>query len=246
MELYNTTLGGDAWANRCAFALPESGRIHLPDGFPNGFCPYTSPTFYKRPEDRILLIFHESDLTGIRAIVVFVSTLLHFSKPRRFVAWDEWKKYTWIADLQESAALFSPRTFSSGSRFLCHRPHPNEEQLLRVTVTSFLPLIEEKPSPAIGPAHNGRGEQMPLFVAARKREFDIHIGTGPEDRGKTQVMMTEDNIVITTVRQSPDHGVHILTFRAVAQFQSFRTPGDDSGVLNGRATHDLTELDVGR
>jgi len=73
---------------------------------------------------------------------------------------------------------------------------------------------------------------MPLLVAARKREIDIHVGTDPGEWWKAQVMMTEDNIIITTVRHSPDHSVQILTFVTIAQFRSFRTPGDNSNILN--------------
>ena len=139
--------------------------------------------------------------------MVFVSTLLHLSKPGRFVAWNEWNKYTWIGDSQESATLPFPGTFVSSSGFLRHGPHPDEDQLLRVTVTSFLPSAEEKPSPAIGSAPDGRGEYMPLPVTAKKRVFDIHVGTDPGKLWEAQVMMTEDNIVITMVRRSPDHSV---------------------------------------
>jgi len=211
IELCNTTLGDDIWANRCTFAFPESGCIYLPVSFPNSFCPCPSPTFCKRPEDRILLILHQSDLTGTTGIVVFVSTLLHFFKPRRFVAWDEWKKYTWIADPRESAMLRSSRTFFSSSGFLHHRPHPDDDQILRVTMTSLSPSIEENPSPYIGSTRNDWGEHIPVPVAARKRVFDIHIGTDRKRSWYTEVMMTEDNIIITTVRLSPDYSVQILT-----------------------------------
>ena len=98
-------------------------------------------------------------------------------------------------------------------------------------MTSFLPSIEEKPSLAISSAHDGRGEHMPLLVAARKREFDIHVGTDPGEWWEAQVMMTEDNIVITVVRQSPDRSVRILTLETIAQFRSSRTPGDNPNVL---------------
>ena len=83
-------------------------------------------------------------------------------------------------------------------------------------MTSFLPSVEEKPSPAIGSAPDGRVEHMPLLVAAKKRVFDIHVGTDPGKLWEAQVMMTEDNIVITMVRRSPDHSVQILTFITIA------------------------------
>ena len=244
LEMYNPTLSDDAWADRCVFALPEGGRLYLPEIFPNSFCPCPSPTFYKRPEDRVLLIFHESDPIGVTAIVVSVSTLMHFFKPRRFVAWDEWEKYTWAANPQESPALLSPPRFVSSSGFLRHRPHPYDDQLLRVTVTTFIPSIEEKPSPAIGSARDGQGEHMPFLVDARTREFDIYVGTDPEGWHNTKVMMTEDNIVIITVRRSPEHGVQILT-KTIAQFRTFKTPGNNPDVLNREAARDLTELGVG-
>jgi len=98
--------------------------------------------------------------------------------------------------------LLSPQTFITSSRLLHHKPHPDEHQLLRVTVTSFLPSIEEKssPGPATGSVHDGRGERVPLLVAATKKGFDIHVDT--EEISEMQVMMTEDNILIVTVRHS--------------------------------------------
>jgi len=197
LELYDTTLGDNAPNGRCTFALPEGSRVHLPEIFSSRFYSHRSSSFYKRPEDRILLIFHGSGPTGVTSIVVFIRTLLNFSTPGRFVIWDEWKKYTWIADPQESAMLLSPQTFISSSGFLHHKPHPNEHQLLRVAVTSFLPSIEEKSSPATGSVHDGRGERVPLLVAATKKWFDIHVDT--EDLSEIQVMMTEDNILTTAV-----------------------------------------------
>jgi hypothetical protein len=204
LELYDTTLGDNARNGRCSFALPEGSRTHLPEVFSSRFCSHRTSTFYKRPEDRILLIFHGSGPTGITLIVIFISTLLHFSKPGRLISWDEWKKYTWIADPQESAMLLSPRGFISSSRFLHHKPHPDEHHLLRVTVTSFLPSIEEKPSPTTttGSVRDGWGERVPLLVAATKKTFDIHPDT--EEPSEIRVMMTEDNILIVTVRHSPN------------------------------------------
>jgi len=163
LELYDTTLRGDAWDRRCVLELPEGISPYPPKVLPKSFCPCISKSFHRRPEDRILLI----NTWGERAIVVSVSTLLHFSKPGRFVTWDEWKKYTWIADLRQTNILNRSRIFFSGSGFMRYGPHP-KDQLLRVTVTSFLPSIEEKPSPTIGSAHDG--EHMPILMTARERE----------------------------------------------------------------------------
>ena len=126
--------------------------------------------------------------------------------------WDEWEKYTWLAGAGESAMLHSPRTFISSSGYIYYLP--SGRQRLRVTFTSFLPSAEEY-SPATGSPPDRRGEHMPLLVAARKRYINIHIET---DRlWETQVMITEDNIIIIPVRHSPKHGVRILTLRTIAQ-----------------------------
>jgi len=84
LELYDTTLGDGTQDGRCVFALPE-GSIHLPKVYPSCFYPSPSSTFYKCPEDYALLIFHASGRTGMTLIVVFVTTLLHFSKPSQLV-----------------------------------------------------------------------------------------------------------------------------------------------------------------
>jgi len=65
LELYDTTLGDGAWDDRFAFALPEADHFHQPEVFPTCFCRSPSSTFYKRPEDRTLLIFQASDRTGM-------------------------------------------------------------------------------------------------------------------------------------------------------------------------------------
>lgn len=191
------TLGDGARDGRCAFALPESNRIHMPEVFLS--CPSPSSTFYKRPEDRILLIFHASGRTGIMLIVVFVSTLLHFAKPGRSVRWDEWEKYTWIIGPEESARLYTPRTSISSSGYLHCRA--GGRQRLRITITSFLPSTEEKCLPATGPAHDSRGEYMPLQITASMKELNVY--DEAEGLWGAQVMMTEDNILIIPVRRSP-------------------------------------------
>jgi len=127
--------------------------------------------------------------------------------------------------------LLSPQTFISSSRFLHHKPHPDEHQLLRVTVTSFLPSIEEKSSPATGSTHDGRGEHVPLLVAATKKGFDIHVDT--EELSEIQVMMTEDNILFVTVRYFPKRDVQMFTLATIAPAGSFRNPFDGPDILKG-------------
>lgn len=80
------------------------------------------------------------------------------------------------------------------------------------------------------------------MVAARRRELDVHVSLPElEDLWGMQVMMTEDNIIITTVRQLPDHGDQILMLGAIVQFRSSRVAGDDPNILNGQVTRDLTK-----
>ena len=199
LELYDTTLGNDARDSRCIFALPEGSRVHPPEVFPTTLCPTPSSTFHKRPEDRVLLIFHASGRTGITLTVVFVSTLLYFSKPGRFVKWDEWEKYTWVIGPEESATLHSLQTFISSSGYLHYRP--GGRQRLRVTITSFLPSTEAKNLPTMDPAYDGRSEHIPLPMTASMRELNIY--DEAEGLWAAQVMMTEDNILIMPVRRSP-------------------------------------------
>ena len=191
LDLYDTTLGDGAPDGRCVFALPEDGDICLPEIFPGCFRSSPSSTFYKRPEDSTLLISLVSPRIGIVVIAVFVSTLLHFFNPGRSVQWDEWKEYTWIT---YEDTLNSPQVFVSSSGYLRNRP--DGRQRLRATVTSFLPSTDALP--AKGSAYDGRGEHAPLLVAARKVEINIHVEG--EDLWGSQVLMTEDNILVVPVR----------------------------------------------
>lgn len=241
LELYDTTFGSGARDSRCVFALPEGSRVHLPEVFPSYFCPSPSSTFYKRPEDRILSIFHASGRTGITLIVVFVSSLLHFFEPGRFVKWDEWEKYTWIVGPEESATLHSPQTFISSSGFLHYRP--GGRQRLRVTVTSFLPSTEAKYLSATGPTHDGRGEHIPLPVAASKREFNIH--DEAEGLWEAQVMMTEDNILILPVRRSPKQCPDSYV-QTIADVRKLRGPVENSVILKDAGPRRGILLVVGR
>lgn len=63
-------------------------------------------------------------------------------------------------------------------------------------MTSFLPSTEALPANVS--AEDSRGEHVPLLVAARKVEINIHVEG--KDLWGSQVMMTEDNILIMPVR----------------------------------------------
>jgi len=71
-------------------------------------------------------------------------------------------------------------------------------------VTSFLPSTEAKYLPTTGPARDGRGEHIPFPMVASMRELNIY--DEAEGLWEAQVMMTEDNILIIPVRQSPKQG----------------------------------------
>jgi hypothetical protein len=215
LELYDTS-SADPGKLQCTFALPRrlsdrtSVEIYSGDSYH-----YIPTTFYTRPEDRILTIFvketqepHSHQYpTHITLIVVFVSTLLHLSESRRFVGWQEWKQHAWVADHQEANDLFNYGAFISSSRFI-HFSIPLKQQgLMTLEVTTFRPSMIENPFYMSGGAPDHSYYAGPPRLTGSKALLDVHV----EDDDETEVMMTEDNIILMTVSHLPDNGFLMLT-----------------------------------
>lgn len=228
LELYDTS-SDDPGKVQCVFALPRrldgrsSVEIYSGDSYH-----YNPSTFHTRPEDRILTIFVEESQepysyqypSHITLIVVFVSTLLHLSESRRFIGWQEWKKYAWVADHQEAENLFNFGAFISSSRIIHFGIPLNRQGVMTLEVTTFRPSMIEHPLyMSDGASHDAHYAEPPRLTGS-KALLDVHV----EDDDDTEVMMTEDNIVLMTVRRLSDNGLPMLTFL-------FTAPG--SRISNG-------------
>ena len=206
LELYDTS-AGDPGKLQCMFALPSrlNGRSSV-EVYSGDSYHYNPSTFYTRPEDRILTIFVEEVSepyqqqypNHITLIVVFISTLLRISKSRRFIAWEEWKQHAWVADQQEADDLFKYGAFISSSRII-HFSIPMKEQgAMALEVTSFRPSMIERLFHVPGDTPDDLREGVPRRLVGRKVLLDMQV----DDDDNTEVMMTEDNIVLMTVRRS--------------------------------------------
>ena len=215
LELYDTS-SADPGKLRCMFALPRrlgdrsSVEIYSGDSYH-----YNPSTFYTRPEDRILTIFVEETQepqtyqypTHITLIVVFVSTLLRLSESRRFIGWQEWKKYAWVADHQEAEDLFHYGAFISSSRIIHFSIPLKERGVMTLEVTAFRPSMVEHPFYTSGGGSDYSYYEEPPRLTGSKALLDVQV----EDDDDTEVMMTEDNIILMTVRYLPRNSFPILT-----------------------------------
>ena len=197
LKLYDTS-SADPEKIQCVFALPRRTRsgdtsveVHGGDSHS-----YRHPTFYTRPEDRILTVYvKDGYFTRVASIVVFVSTLLRLAQSRCFVGWQEWKQYAWVADHQEADDLFNRGSFISSSRIIHFSAPPKA-----LEVTTFRPSIIERPLYTSGNASDDSGRAEPRRLTGRKVLSDAQV----DDVGKTEVMMSEDNIILMKrVRNSP-------------------------------------------
>ena len=208
LELYDTS-STDPGKAQCVFVLPRrlkgSSSVEIYSGDSHHYNP---STFYTRPEDRILTIFVEETQESysrrypshITLIVVFVSTLLHLSESRCFIGWQEWKKYAWVADHQEADDLFNYGAFVSSSRII-HFSVPQKQQgVMTLEVTTFRPSIIERPFYISDGTSGVSCEGEPLRLVGKKELLDVQV----EDDDDTEVMMTEDNIILMTVRSLLD------------------------------------------
>lgn len=208
LELYDTSSAGSPGELQCMFALPSNlnGRnsveIYSGDSYH-----YNPSTFYTRPEDRILTIFVEEISepyqlqypSHITLIVTFVSTLLRLSKSRRFIGWEEWKRYAWVADHQEADDLFNFGAFISSSRIVHFSVPPRQRGVMTLEVTAFRPSMIEQPFYiSDGASGDSRGGESHSLIC-RKALLDVQVGEDDD----TEVMMTEDNIILMAVRYLP-------------------------------------------
>lgn len=215
LELYNTS-SADPGKPRCVFALPRRLNGHSSVEIYSGDSYHYNPsTFYTRPEDRILTIFVEETQepdsyqhpNHITLIVVFVSTLLRLSESHRFVRWQEWKQYAWVADRQEAGELFNHGAFISSSRIIHFNVPLKQQGVMMLEVTTFRPSVIERPFYISGGACDDPCNGEPRRLVGTKVLLDVQI----ESDDDTEVMMTEDNIVLMTVRSLSDNDFPILT-----------------------------------
>ena len=222
LELYDTSSAGDPGKVQCIFALPSrlNGRSSV-EVYSGDSYHYNPSTFYTRPEDRILTIFVEENPepyqyqypSHITLIVVFVSTLLRLSESRRFIAWEEWKQYAWMADHQEADDLFNYGAFISSSRIIHFRVPLKQQGVMTLEVTTFRPSMIERPFYTSGGASdNSYNAEEPRRLVGRKALLDVQV-----DDDDTEVMMTEDNIILMTVRSLSDYSfdAHVTTHSRV-------------------------------
>lgn len=203
LEFYDTS-GGDPDRVQCTFSLPNSlnGRSSV-EVYSGDSYHYNPSTFYTRPEDRILTIFVEEGLEPYRyqypghitLIVVLVSTLLQLSETRLFVPWEEWKWYAWVADHQEADDLFNYGAFISSSRIIHFSVPVKQPGVMTLEVTAFRPSMTEREFHLSDGASDG-SEVIPRPLVGRKATLDVQV----DEDDDTEVMMTEDNIILMTVR----------------------------------------------
>jgi len=195
LRLYGTS-SEDPGKVQCVFTLPKKlrGRTFV-EIYSGDSHHHHSSAFYTRPEDRILIVsVKEAPLsdpsehhTRITSIVVFVSTLLHLAQSRHLVGWEEWKQYTSVTDDQEAGSLINNRSFISSSRIINVSASPEQEGMMTLEVTAFRPSIIERSLYASGDVEPGR-------LICRKASYDVQT----DDISKTEVMMSEDNIIMMT------------------------------------------------
>ena len=206
LELYDTSSTGEPGKLQCTFTLPsKSDSRNVVTVCSGDSYHYLPSTFYTRPEDRILTIFvsetldpdeyHDQSPRHISSIVVFISTLLRLSDSSRFIAWEEWKQYAWVPEHQEAYHLFSLGTFISSSRFIHFLP--DDQGTTALEVTTFRPSLVERQLYVPADTSDSGG---PCSLVGRKALLDVEVA-GDDD---TEVMMTEDNIILMTVGSYPD------------------------------------------
>jgi len=217
LELYDTSPAGDPGKLQCTFALPIficGGRASVEVYISNSYL-YNPSSFFTRPEDRIATIFVKETSPAqppqrghISFIAVFVSTLLRLSESRHFIPWLEWRRYAWVAGNQDAYDSFHTGAFTSSSRFI-HFTHPQKQQgAMTLEMTTFRPSSAERwlHIPDCTSDDPSGWELEPCRLLGRKVSFDVPV----EDGDDPDVMMTEDSIVLVTVRYLTDDGFPIL------------------------------------
>ena len=211
LELYDTSPTGDPGKLQCMFTLPSrlSGRNFV-KVYSGSAYRYNPSTFYARPEDRILTTFVEEtsqqyghQYRHITLVVVFISTLLHLSESRRFIGWQEWKQYAWVANHREANGLLESGAITSNSRIINFSLLPKQPGLVTLEVTAFRPSIIERPLYTSGSAPDNLRDGGARRLIDRKVSLDVQAKEGVE------VSMTEDNIILIEVRYLPDNSFPI-------------------------------------
>ena len=79
---------------------------------------------------------------------------------------------------------------------------------MTLEVTTFRPSVIEQPFYMSGSASDDSNDMEPRRLIGRKAVLDVQV----KDDDDSEVMMTEDNIILMTVRYLPDDGFPILNF----------------------------------
>jgi len=223
LDLYDTSPTGDPGKLQCTFILPNrlGGYASVEVYISNSYL-YSPSTFFTRPEDRIATVFVEETSTPlpvqnrsyITLIAVFVSTLLRLSETRRFVPWTEWKQYAWVASGQEAYDSFHTGTFTSSTRFIHFAAPPWQKQpgVMTLEMTTFRPSLVEGRLHVPGYISGDPCDGEPHHLIGRKVSLDVQV----EDGDDPQVMMTEDNILLVTVRYLKDDRLPVLISQRTA------------------------------
>ena len=138
----------------------------------------------------------------ITAIVVFVSTLLRLSESRHLIEWAEWKQYAWVADGREANDLFRDVAFISSSRIIRFGVPQKQQEVMTLEVITFRPSLVERWLHIPGCTSDNPRDGEPWHLIGRNVSLDVQV----EDDDDHEVMMTDDNIILITVRYLADEG----------------------------------------
>ena len=117
-----------------------------------------------------------------------------------------------MADHQEADDLFNYGAFISSSRII-HFSVPSKQQgVMTLEVTTFRPSIIERSFHTSGDASRDSHSAEPRRLIGRKASLDVQV----DDDDDTEVMMTEDNIILMTVGNLLDDGLPMLTLQCSA------------------------------
>ena len=218
LKLYDTS-SEEPGKIQCVFTLPKKLRGRTSVDICSGVSHHhRASTFYTRPEDRIVTVsVKEAPLsdspphnTHVTSLVVFVSTLLRLAQSRRLVGWDEWKQYTWMAENEEADSLINDKTFISSSKIVNFSASPEQDGMMTLEVTTFRPSIIERPFYMSSDTSGVPACAEPGGLIGRKEFLNVQA----DDVNKTEIMMSEDNIVLMTrVSKLSGGSLPMLTFQ---------------------------------
>ena len=211
-ELYDTSADSPG-KPQCKFTLPRRQNCHSSvEAYSGNSYQYNPSTFSTRPEDGILTIFVEETLSfevrpsHMAVIVVFVSTLLRFSEYRSFVPWEEWERYAWVGHREVNDPSFEASM--SSSRIIQFRSVLQKQQgVMTFEVIAFRPSLVERLLHIPDGISDDRCGGEPRRLIGRRALLDVEV----EDDDDPEAMITEDNIILVTVRCLADDGFPMLT-----------------------------------